>query len=505
MKSFKNIEKWVFFPTLIITVLVAVVLVFFRDAAYYVIDLLFSICTKKLGWMYYVACIACFVFLIWITISPFGNVLLGEPGEEPQYRTFSWIGMLFTAGVGTSIVIMGFLEPIYYVATPPFHLEPYSVQAYEYAHMYGQFHWGLSAWAFYVPATAAVGYSIFVRKKEKLSLSDACEVALPKKRGKRFLGILVDILVVFGIIGSIATSLGIGTPVLSIIIREVFSISGEYEFAVNIIILIIWVCVFGGAAYLGLDKGIQKLSDFNMVLAGLFVIYVLFCGDPVGACKMEINSLGLYLSEFIRLNTWMDPFGDGVFVENWTIFYWGWWLAFMPMMGLFIARISRGRTIRSVVWGQLLYGSLGCALNFMVFGGYSLYVQQNNIVDVAKVLSEQGQAAAVMAILATLPMAKLSMLFMCVLCFIYLATTIDSCAFVLASSTTKKIKFNEEPAGWNRLLWALIFCILAVGLLLIGEFKVVQLMSIAVGFPLIAVVALLIIACVRMFKEDTKK
>ncbi len=501
MKSFHNIEKYVFIPTLILTVLVAVVLIFFKEQAQYISDILFAICTQKFGWLYYLACISCFIFLVWLTISPVGKIKLGDPKDEPQYRTFSWIAMLFTAGVGTSIVIMGFLEPIYYVSEPPFHMEPYSVEAYEYAHMYGQFHWGPSAWAFYVPAIVAVGYSIFVQKKEKLSLSSACEDAFAKKKRVHFFGIVVDVLVVLGILGSIATSLGIGTPVLSIIVRDVFSIPQKYELIVNFIILGIWVCIFGGAAYLGLDRGIKKLSDFNLVLAIVFLVFVFVCADSVNIMEMEINSVGLYFSEFVRLNTWMDPFGDGAFVENWTVFYWGWWLAFMPMMGMFIARISKGRTIRSVVWGQLLFGSLGCALNFMVFGGYALQVQQSGLVDVAGILSEQGQAEAVIAILSTLPMKKISMLFMCVLCFIYLATTIDSCAFVLASSTTKKIKYNEEPAGWNRLLWALLFCVLSIGLLLIKEFRVVQLMSIVVGFPLIAVVGILIVACIKMLQR----
>lgn len=492
----------VFFPVLIITLFVAVSLVFFKELAHPVIDFLFALCTKKFGWMYYVTCIACFVFLIWITISPFGSTVLGEAGEKPQYGNFSWIAMLFTAGVGTSIVILGFLEPIYYVSSPPFHLEPFSREAYEYAHMYGQFHWGLSAWAFYMPATVAVGYGIFVKKREKLNLSTACTERIWREGVKKGAGMLIDGLVVFGIIGSIATSLGIGIPVLSIIIRHVFSLSDSWELPVNILILIIWVCIFGASVYLGLDKGIQRLSNFNIIIAVAFMLFVMLCGDMTGSFKMEMNSLGLYLSEFIRLNTWMDPFGSGAFVESWTVFYWGWWLAFMPMMGIFVARISRGRTIKSVVWGQLIYGSMGCALSFMAFGSYSLYIQKNEILDVSKVLLEEGQARAIIEILKTLPFSRFTMIFLCILCFIYLATTIDSCAFVIASSTTKKIRFDEEPARWNRILWALIFCFLSIGLCMTDEFKAVQLISIIAGFPLIAVVFMLILVCVDMSRED---
>ncbi len=502
MNIFKNIEKMVFFPVLMITLFVAVSLVFLKEFVHPVIDFLFALCTRNLGWMYYIACISCFVFLVWITLSPFGNRVLGEEGEKPQYGNFSWIAMLFTAGVGTSIVILGFLEPIYYVSSPPFHLEAFSREAYEYAHMYGQFHWGLSAWAFYMPATVAVGYGVFVKKRTKLNLSTACTELIPGRKWKKAAAVLIDGLVVFGIIGSIATSLGIGTPVLSIIIRYVFSLPQSWELPVNIFILLVWVCIFGGSVYLGLDKGIQRLSNFNIIIAVAFMILVTLCGDVMGSFKMEVNSLGLYVSEFIRLNTWMDPFGDGAFVENWTVFYWGWWLAFMPMMGIFVARISRGRTIKSVVWGQLLYGSMGCALSFMVFGGYSLYLQKNGILDVSGVLQQEGQSRAIIEILKTLPFSRLTMIFLCLLCFIYLATTIDSCAFVIASSTTKKLRFDEEPARWNRILWALIFCFLSIGLCMTGEFKAVQLISIIAGFPLIAVVVMLILVCRKMAAED---
>jgi len=507
MKWFENIDKRIFIPSLLILVIIIIPLFVWPENSNFIIHAIFSFCTKKFGFLYIMTCLMSFGFLIWLTASPYANIRLGAPDEKPLYSNFSWMSMLFTAGVGTSIIILGFLEPIYYVSEPPFYLEPFSRTAYEYAHMYGQFHWGLSAWAFYNPAIIAVAYTIFVKKGTKLSLSSACEGAIGK-HANGILGNLIDIFVVFGVVGSIATSLGLGTPILSVIIRDVFSISEQYDSIVRIIILLVWICIFGTSVSLGLDKGIRNLSIINILLAVIFMGIILFASPVGNIFKMEINSLGLYAKDFIRLNTWMDPFGDTPFIEDWTIFYWGWWIAFMPMMGMFVARISKGRTIKNVIWGQLIYGSAGCALSFMVFGGYSLYLQKEGIVDIAAILNSQGQSQAMLAILRTLPMVKLVMIFMCVVCFIYLATTIDSCAYVLASVTTKVLHNDEEPAKWNRILWAFIFCVLSIGLLLIGGLKAVQTISILAGLPLIGVSVLLVVSTVKMLKqhkdEDSK-
>lgn len=503
MKLFEKIEKKVFFPAVIILAVIIIPLYLAPEASNKIISSVFEFCTGRLGFLYLLACLVSFGFLIWLTVSKHGNVKLGTAEDKPQYSNLSWIAMLFTAGVGTSIVILGFLEPIYYVSGPPFDLEPFSKPAYEYAHMYGQFHWGLSAWAFYNPAIIATAYMMFVRRKPGMRLSIACEPVL-KKRSRGFLGNLIDMLVIFGIVGSISTSLGIGAPVLSVIIREVFGIPQSYDFVVRIVVLIIWVCIFGTSVYLGLDKGIQKLSNINVVLAFVFMAIVLFVGPTTDIFKMEVNSLGLYASDFVKMSTYTDPFGSGKFTQEWTVFYWGWWLAFMPMMGMFVGRISKGRTIRNVVWGQLIWGSLGCCVSFMIFGGYSLFLQETGRVDLASILQSEGQSAAIVAILQTLPMPKLMMIFLCIVCFVYLATTIDSCAYVLAGTTMKRLKGDEEPARWNRIFWAILFCLLSIGLMLIGGLEAVKTISVLTGLPLIAVLILLIISVKKMLTGEDK-
>ena len=271
------------------------------------------------------------------------------------------------------------------------------------------------------------------------------------------------------------------------------------------VVLTVWILIFGTSVYLGLDKGIQRLSNINIGMAFLFMLVVLLAGPTVDILKMEVNSAGLYVREFFRMSTYMQPFGSGEFTKNWTVFYWGWWIAFMPMMGMFIGKISRGRTIKNVVWGQLLWGTLGCCFSFMIFGGYSLWLQQSGQVDLAAILNEEGQGGAVIAILETLPMARFMMLFLCIVCFIYLATTIDSCAYVLAGVTTKALAPDQEPARWNRIFWAVVFCVLSIALMLIGGIESVKIMSVVTGLPLIFVLFLLMLAVKRTLEQDIPK
>lgn len=499
MKIFKNVEKRIFIPAIIVSLMIILPIYISPKKSGEVINIAYEFCINKLGWAYFVTCISCFLLLIWLVFGRYANVKIGKRDEKPEYSDFAWIAMMFTAGVGISIVIMGFLEPIYYLTDPPFGIEVMSEKAYEYAHMYGQFHWGISAWAFYTPATVAISYAMYVRKDRKIRLSTACRPILGNK-SDGFLGNMIDIFVIFGIVASISTSLGIGTPVVTDIIRYVFGIPEKYSIYIKSFVLFIWIIIFVGSLYLGMEKGLKNLSIFNIVLALIVMIFIFAIGPTVSMIKSEINTIGLYFQNFIILNMHMEPYVNNGFVERWTVFYWGWWIAFMPMMGIFVARISRGRTIRNIVVGQLLYGSLGCALSFMVFGGYSLYLQKNNIVDIAYILKNKGQSEAVISILNSMPYPKTVMIITSFLCFIYLATCMDSCGYVLAGTATKSIGRKEEPERWHRILWSIIFCALSIGLMVIGGFEVVQAVSIIAAIPLILVIFILIASNIKMLK-----
>lgn len=496
----QTIDYRIMIPTILIILLIFFSLIIYPEEMKRMISQIYSFVIEQLGWSYIVLNLLAFAFLIWITFSKYGDVVLGDV-KQPEYSNFSWASMLFTSGVGSSVVILGFIEPLYYVAEPPFNIEAYSNEAYEYAHMYGQFHWGASAWAFYIPAIVAVGLVVYKAGIPALRLS-AVMKEMHQNKDTKWIRIVMDVIVMVGILGGIATSLGLAVPVIARLLSGALGIPNNLQ--LQIVILGVWILLFSFSVFRGLDKGIKWLSNLNIALLFVFLGIVLFSYSAMDIMKMEVNSVGLYFQNFIRISTWTDPFGDGNFQKIWTIFYWGWWLTFMPLMALFIVRISRGRTIRSVVWQQMLWGTLGCWICFGIFGGVSLKLQKDGIVNLAEILQKQGQEAVMEKILNELPATTFLGVLFCILVFIFLATTIDSAAYILASNSSKNLENTEQPARFYRVFWAGVLAILSVALLIIGELKAVQTMSLLVSIPLMPVQIYMCYSGVKLMKKYGK-
>lgn len=307
----------------------------------------------------------------------------------------------------------------------------------------------------------------------------------------------------FGIIGGVGTSLGLGTPMISACIGQLFGI--PQSLYLNIAILLIWTIIFGTSVYLGLQKGIAVLSDINMWLALGLAAFVLLVGPTAFIVNTFTNSISLVLDNFFRISLWTDPIGKEGFPQAWTIFYWAWWVAYAPMMGLFVARISKGRTIREVVIAMCFWGTMGCWLYFAIFGCYSLHIELNGIQSMTALMAEKGPAAAIAVILDSLPLSFIVLPLFIILMFIFLATSLDSCAFVLASVTTKELRGDEEPARWNRLLWSLVLATMAITMFIVGGLKVLQASSIVLAFPLLFGLGILFWAFMKNVNEDYGK
>lgn len=492
-----NINKKIFIPTILIFVVVSIMLILGGNELYNFAVTVLNFITNTFGSAFLLIYVANFIFLGWLTFSKYGNIKLGDPDEEPEYSNLSWSAMVFTTGIDASIMIMALFEPIHYLTSPPFEIEPFTNAAYDYAHMYGQFHWGPSAWTMYIPGTIAIAYTLFVKKSKTTSVSSACSDVLGKKRN--WTKNIIDLVVVFGIMGGLGASLGLEIPVISEIISQVFNI--ENTMFLKLVMLGILFIIIGGSVYLGLDKGIKVLSSINIISVIIFLLILFLLGPTKYIINAQTNSLGLLFDNFIKMSLYTDPNTLSGFPQQWTVFYWGWWLVYMPVMGLFVARISRGRTIRQVVKGQVIWGSVGCMTFFAIMGGYSLYVQKAGIVNVAQILATYGQEAAIAAILGTLPLPTIMLLIYCVICFIFLATTVDSSAYILGSLTSKKLSGYEQPARWNRMLWAVVFMLFAVGIMAVGGFETIQVVCVIAGFPLIFVCILLMRSIYLMVKD----
>jgi BCCT family betaine/carnitine transporter len=338
---------------------------------------------------------------------------------------------------------------------------------------------------------------------------------LGEKRTKGKLGAAIEILVVIGTVGGFGTSLGLGVPFISTFVAQLFNIPDGM--GVKAGVLIVWTCIFAFSAYRGLNRGILVLSNINIVLVLLVLLFILVVGPTLFIVDVSVNSLYTMFSNFISLSFSMEPYilsvdsatgewvrGQG-FPQWWPIFYWFWFIALMPITAIFIARISRGRTIRQVAMGTIIWASLGCFIILSILGGYSLFLQYTGELDVAAILANNSPGSTAATVLSHLPFAKLMTPLYIIMSMVFLATTLDSASYALASICTFELKGDEQPTRSLRLTWAMVLGIFSVGLLVTsgeGALRTIQTSSVVLGLPLIIACFGLALSLVVALKKD---
>jgi len=497
------LDKTVFFGAISVLLAIALPIFFAPEASATVINGINNFILTKLGSFYIWFGLFCIGFCIWVSFSRYGKIRLGDENEKPEFSNFSWIAMLFCAGVGAGVVYWGVIEWAYYYTAPPLGVEVGSWQAAEMSAAYGLFHWGPIAWAIYSVTSCAVGYIYFVRKTPVFKLSEACRGLLGNKVDG-IIGKLIDISFIFGLIGGVATSLGLGSPLVTAGIAKVFNLEITPMLEVSVLVLV--TALFAFSAYSGLKKGIKVLSDINVILALLIVVFVFIMGNTVFIMEMGTTAIGVAVSKFLKMSTWMDPAGKSMFPQWWTIFYWAWWGAYAPFMGMFIARISKGRTIKQMVMGSMVYGSAGCVLFFTILGNYGLDLQLSGQMDVVTSLGEVGGPQTIVAILSNLPLGNIVILLIAALCIIFMATSYDSASYILAACSQKEIGVGKEPARWLRLVWAFGLAALPIGFILLGSsLKTLQTVSLVFAIPVCIIVMLSGFSFLSMVKTDIRE
>lgn len=494
-----SLDLRIFGPAILVVLVVALALIFFPEQSAKHAQSSMAFVTNKMGWLYLILGVAGFIFAVWLAFGPFGHVKLGAPGEPPEYSTTHWVAMMFTAGIGSGLVAWGFAEAIYYLEDTPFGIAPHTTKAMHWAHMYPMFHWGIVPWAVYAITAVPIAYMLYVKRATFLRISSACDGALPE-RNREAIKIVIDIIIILGIIGGTATALGIGVPIVSAFAAELLGVGDTI--GIKLLILIIWTCLFGASTYRGLKKGIKILADINMVLAGVAILFILLAGPTLFILSLTVNSFSLMINNFFAMSLWMDPIDQSGFPERWTLFYWAWWIAFAAFVGLFIGRISRGRTIRQLIVGVLIWGSLGTWAFLAIAGGYSIHLEANDVLPVSEILAKDGMSVMVAKIIASLPLGKISLLVFTVLTIIFLATTLDSAAYILASVCSKDLQNHQEPQRFSRVIWAAMLALLTAGLIVSSGLQTAQSATIVSSLPLIPVVLLMCMSTLRWLRED---
>lgn len=487
---------WVSFATCVALVLaICIPLLIDPTQGADVLAAAYRLITNELGVVYLVAAIICLGLLLWLAFGRHAHVKLAYADEAPEFSTLSWAAMLFCGGIGAGLMYWCVIEWTYYYAAPPFGVKPRTTEAAEWASTYGLFHWGTTAWAIYCLPTLAIAYPYYKRQIPWLRFSLSCNRFL---RGHE-LGLtsrFIDFWLIVAIIAGVGSALAFATPMIAACIAWLFGI--EYGLWMDLMVIGLSIMIFATSVWLGLQKGLKILSDATVVLSLIFLAFVLIVGPTLFLLRSSLNGMGLMLQNFVRMNFWTDPYTRSGFVENWTVFYWAWWLSYAPFVGLFVTRISRGRTIREVIAGMLVFGSLGCWLFYMVVGNFSMNLELTQQLAVTQILEKDGAARAIVAVLEQLPYAWPTIAVFTLVSLGFSATTYDAAAQTLAASLTLRLRAGEEPARWLRVFWALAIGLLPATLIYVGGLKSIQTVIVASSLPILVIC---IVATVAFFKD----
>ena len=491
-----GIEPKIFFPSLIVVVILGYLVVRDLDAANAAINSLFGYVTNSWGWLFEWYMVIFGIIWAWLAFGPMKNNTLGE--EKPEFSTGSWIFLMFASCTSAAVLYWGTIEAYYYIAYPPFAIEAFSPAAQEFGVAYSLFHWGPLPWAGYAVLTVAFGYFIYVKKINVMRPSGCVEAAIGEKLSKGWLGTIIDNFYIVALILAMGTSLGLATPLVTECIEWLFGI--ERTLQVDSAIIACWVIFNAICVAFGLTKGIKMASDVRSYLSIIMLVWVLIIGGTTFTVNYFTDSVGIMLDSLSRMLFYTDAIRDGGFPQGWTVFYWAWWVTFGIQMCIFLARISRGRTVREVCFVMVAGLTATTWSMWTILGSNTVNIMKQNLINIPQIVKDEGVPRAIIEAWAALPLSTITIWGFFILCFLATVTLINACSYTLAMSTCKEADGYTEPPLWVRLGWSVLVGIIGVTLLALGGLKPLQTAIIAGGFPLIFVNVLVLYS----FFKDAK-
>ena len=461
----------------------------------------------NLGWFYILGVTTFLGFLIWIAMSRFGHVRLGSDDEEPEHSTATWFAMLFAAGIGSILMFWGVAEPISHFANPPRgNVEPGTADAAQEAMAFTLYHFGLHTWTIFALPSLAFAYFIYKRKMPPRLSSIFAPLLGDKVFGP--IGKTIDIVALIGTVFGVATSVGLGTLQINAGLNELFGIAvSPYIQVLTIAIVTTVACI---SVALGLEKGIKRLSNANIVMAVGLLIFILVTGPTLFLLKGTVESLGVYLTALPELALWNNVFpanGDLAAWQNtWTVFYWAWTITWSPFVGIFIARISRGRTIRQFVFGVLGLPVAFSVLWFGIFGMASFHIELEGEGGLAQTVAVDGDIpGALFQFLSNYPAATFISGLAVVLVVIFFTTSVDSAAMVVDMIASGKDDEVQASPAHQRVIWAVLMG--AVGATILagtgeGGLTALQEVITVIGLPFFVIAFVMMYSLVKGLNDD---
>ena len=458
------------------------------------------------GTYYLVIGLGIFLVSIFVAGSRYGDIVLGNQNEKPKYSFFAWGSMMFTAGLAADILFYSFSEWILYATDP--HIEELG-RIQEWSSVYPLFHWSLIPWGFYLILAVAFGFMLHVRKRERQKYSEACRPILGKHTDG-LIGRLIDLLAVFALLAGTATTFSLATPLMASVVNELFHV--ELNRNVVTIVILIVTCVIYTYSLLHGIKGISILAKSCIYLFfALLAFVLLFGGETRYIIETGFSALGRMVQNFFELATFTDPERTTSFPQNWTIFYWAYWMVWCVAAPFFIGSISRGRTVRQTILGGYVFGVGSTIISFIILGNYSLGKQVSGTVDFIKLYLDNGDLyEVIISIIRTLPCAPLVLILLLVTMVAFYATSFDSIALIGACYSYRRLGEDENPHKLIELMWCILLILLPIALVFSdSSMSNLQSVSIIAAFPIGAVIVLITVSFLKdassFLKENNKK
>lgn len=465
----------------------------FGELAGEVFNQLQSFITHRFRWLFIILMNVAVVFSLYIALSRYGDIRLGHQTEHPEYSLLSWFGMLFSAGIGIGLLYWGTAEPLYHFMSPPTG-QAETVETAKQAMSISFLHWGIHAWALYCVVALSLAYFHY-RRGLPLSIRSVLYPLIGQKIYGKW-GHVVDTLAVFGTMFGVVTSLGLGAMQINAGFSNVFGIPNNVPVQLCLIAIITAMATL--SVMMGLDKGIKRLSDINIVLTVLLLGFMLFFGPTQFIIDSFIENIGNYVSQLIPLGFWSEAYRNTDWQANWTIFYWAWWVSWSPFVGIFVARISRGRTIREFIFGVLFIPMLLLFFWFTTFGGSAVHMElMGNYGLIEAVKADYG--SAIFKLIEYYPLTKPLTLVIVVMIMLWFVTSSDSASLVIDMLTAGG---DTNPPKIQRLFWALSQGVIAAVLLVAGGLSALQAVAIIAGFPFAIVVFVMMYCLWRGLTRD---
>ncbi|NHI01922.1 L-carnitine/gamma-butyrobetaine antiporter [Oceanimonas sp. MB9] len=439
------------------------------------------------------------ILAAFFVFSKYGHIRMGN--EKPEFSTFSYIAMMALAGVGSGTIYWAFLEWSYYIKTPPFAIEAGSVTASEWAVTYSLHHWGVIAWAIYAITAIPVMYSFYIRKNGSLKISDIVMSMIKNKTTARVMGRLIEVMYPIALIFGLLIVLSLGVPIISAAVSLLFGV--ENTLFLKLLMLAIVAVLLVTSSFFGIEKGMQKISENGTYFVVALVLYVLLLGPTQFIVENTSSSIALWAQNFIMMSLYTDAINEAKFPQSWTAYFWAYWMIFIPLMCVFVTKVSRGRTIREVIVCMIGGGTAGIATLFSVVGSFMMKTELDGKVNISQMVTDGQASEAIVSALETLPLSSVILVVFIIATFLLLVTTLDGSVFTVSCNTQDRLDENNNPSTYLKMFWCLVIVALpAIFIIVDAPVQSMQSAILIFALPILLLTSYMLYKTIGYMRKD---